>query len=476
MDSTRNRAKQLAVARRRSHRGTTYIMVLGASLIVSTIGLGALLAARSQARSTGGLDDAAQARLYSLSAIEIGRLQIAADSNWRKNNPNGAWLNRRPIGNGSLTPNGDGLYTLEGQNPNGAMDRADSDPVILVGTGMKGAAIQKTRVQLDAVKTPLGCLNAALTVGSTIKFNDASVMAVNQTLASNATGSAVSASGASVGGNVEAVGSITGGSYSFAKTSGVRPRSMPDANVFQYYIANGTAISINSLPSSGGTSVRNVVLSPTSNPFPQPTGGPTDPQGIYVIDCQGQAITIRDCRIVGTLVLLNPGAGSTVQSSVNWNPAVSNYPCLLVQGNISLRFTTTNLIEGTGINFNPQGISPPATATPYPWGSSNADNDITDSYPSEINGLCYVSGDVSTSNSPTFDLLVVGGTLTCSNQLSFNYDSIYLNSPPPGFYTVLMVPASGTWQQAVTATTDVVAPSSVDGAPDAKSHDAVSGS
>ena len=49
----------------------------------------------------------------------------------------------------------------------------------------------------------------------------------------------------------------------------------------------------------------------------------------------GSSITIKECRIVGTLVLLNTGASSIVggysnNDCVNWTPAYSNLPCLLV--------------------------------------------------------------------------------------------------------------------------------------------------
>ena len=56
---------------------------------------------------------------------------------------------------------------------------------------------------------------------------------------------------------------------------------MPRPNVFDHYIANGTAIARSALP---GGSLSAVLLSPSSNPF----GAQTNLRGIYVVDCQNQ--------------------------------------------------------------------------------------------------------------------------------------------------------------------------------------------
>ena len=96
--------------------------------------------------------------------------------------------------------------------------------------------------------------------------------------------------------------------------------------------------------------------------------------------------------------------------------------------------------------FNPAGASPPGTATPYPWGSANYDNDTSDSYPSEIKGLVYVSGNLNQTPASAMGMLVTGGTAALTAPtLSFN--PIYYSNPPPGFYTIKMVPATNGFQQ-----------------------------
>src|SRR3990167_10079980 len=49
-------------------RGVAYLIVLAVTMIVATLGMGALLAIRAQARTTNPMGDIAEARLYALSA------------------------------------------------------------------------------------------------------------------------------------------------------------------------------------------------------------------------------------------------------------------------------------------------------------------------------------------------------------------------------------------------------------------------
>ena len=161
-------------------------------------------------------------------------------------------------------------------------------------------------VTLLAESTPLTCLQAAEIAGSTISFGTANVAAVNQLIASNASGNAISSSG-SIYACVAAVGAVTGSTYFQGSTSGVIPRTMPDpATVFDDYVANGTQIDINAIPLQSGVRViKQRLISPAQNPF-----GATNAQGIYVIDCGGQPIELSQNRIVGTLVLLDPMGGT----------------------------------------------------------------------------------------------------------------------------------------------------------------------
>ena len=413
----------------------TYIAVLGTTLVVMTLGLSGLIAVRSQAAASNSLNNADDARLYALAGIEFARLQIAQNltrNNWRTIYGNGAWATKQPIGVGN--------FSVSVADPNGALNNNLYDPVIVTATGVKFAATHVSQVTLVPQPAPYTCLSAALTVNGAINLLFATVFGVNETLASNAS---ITTFDGTVAPNVLAVGSVSGGTYNGTVTTGIDPLTVPDNTAFNYYTTNGTAINIYSLGSQA--TLQNVVLSPASNPY-----GPTNSQGIYVINCQGESIIVQQCRIVGTLVLLNAGSSSVVQGNVNFAPAVTGYPCLMVQGNITIQCLSATALQESqdpATNFNPAGSNPPTTATPYPWGSNNFNTTTTDSYPSVLAGLVYVSGNLTTVNSPAFNVLVVGGSLTATNQMWLSYDPAYFNNPPPGFCTLPMVPSPGTWVQ-----------------------------
>ena len=220
---------------------------------------------------------------------------------------------------------------------------------------------------------------------------------------------------------------------------------MPDPNtVYDYYkdIVNGTPIDINTIPDDSGVyTISGVVLSPTSNPF---GAGATNPEGIYIIDAQGSRLKIEYSRIVGTLVILNGSAFcSYVQRTVNWEPAVPNYPALLVQGPLCLYMDSGILDEkDAGTSLNPEG-------TPY-GDPGNWDSDTDDTYPSIINGLVYAESRLDAASHPVVDGVVVSGgngNLTPFLILDLTFDRTYLDNPPPGFAGGdELIPAHGSWR------------------------------
>jgi len=400
-----------------------YVAVLGSAMAVTVMGLSAIMLARVERSSVGGLADAAAARFYAQSAIEMGEFKIRQNSNWRQTHTSGVWEANVPIGTGT--------YTLEGIDiVDGNLSNSPSDPVLLRGTGFQGQSRYKLQVTMVAKSNALTCLQVAMHAGTGLIFKN-TVQSNQVTVSSNG---AATASTADVYPKVEVVTTTSGTMYWSAITTGITPRTMPDANVFDYYILNGTPIVYSLIPSK---TVEKKVLSPNSNPY----GLLKNPSGIYVIDCLGGDLRIRNARIVGTLVVLNPNTFS-VEESVNWEPAIANYPALLVRGNAVLKFKNSPLAESSDNgNFNPLG-------TPYAGGY---DTDTTDSYPSIMKGLIYASGDVATENYVTIDgVLVIGASLNAKNDLSLTYRSTFYDNPPPGFGGAPeMVISPGTWKQLV---------------------------
>jgi hypothetical protein len=188
------------------------------------------------------------------------------------------------------------------------------------------------------------------------------------------------------------------------------------------------------------------VLSPSINPY-----GATNSQGIYWINCNGTRIVIERSRILGTLLIINPGTDSCIDHGpINWAPAVAGYPALLVDAdtatdaNFSIRATGRTLNESDNeTNFNPAGAA-------YDFNNalvSATDTSANDIYPSEIRGLVVVENDLSFQNNTYIrGGLIVGGDITnSSGELEVEYQSDSLLNPPPGFldpYAYLRRPTS----------------------------------
>jgi hypothetical protein len=396
--------------------------------MLTVIGLGAIAAVRSYNRAQDRMNDAADARNYAFSAVEVGRNMIASDSNWRTHYSNGSWYSSQPIGFGTMS--------LQVVNPNGALNNADNDPVVITALGVKGTARQMLTVTLTANTTPLNCLGVGLYCGGGGTFSAATVGGTS-TISSGGT---LTLTNTSFNANpFEALAIIPAGCTGMGtQTILSAGRTLPPSNALSYYTTHGTPISYAGLP-SGGT-IQQCLLSPTSNPF----GPQTDPQGIYVIDCGGQNITIQNMRLVGTLVLLNTTNSCNIQGSLNMAPAVANYPTLLISGPMQFNCTSSALNESSAGNLNPSG-------TPYN-GTSNTSS--TDSYPSIIQGLVYISGNaamVSGSTNSFRGNFIVSGRLSVQGTLNVTYDPTWYQKPPPGFFNTPppMVVSTGTWARLV---------------------------
>ncbi len=190
---------------------------------------------------------------------------------------------------------------------------------------------------------------------------------------------------------------------------------------------------------SSGRHIYRQVLSPTVNSL----GGGTNPEGIYKIDCGGQRLTIERSRIVGTLLLINPGPNSGIADGpINWTPAVAGYPALLVEADdpstlqFYIRATNRVLSEAEQlVNFNPAG------APHEQFGSDT--NELNDIYPTVIRGLVAVEGDFAFQNQPRLlGQLLVGRSIMNSNgELDVEYQADSLLNPPPGFLAHIRIRA-----------------------------------
>lgn len=403
-------------------------------MLVGVLSLGSMATARSRARALQLRVDEEIARQNAIAAVDLARAVIAADPDWRTTYFPEMWLYGIEFNAGTIG------YAVV--NPSGAINRDPLDSVVVTGDGVKGLAHQRMSVTLDASKVPLTCLNIPMTVGGAVSATSATLSGSGLTVATNASFTSVLST---IRPNVEARTTIIGTGFNGTTTTGATARTLPKSTVFSLYTSSAASIPITSLSGSWVFGVwrrtlSNVTLSPNNNPY-----GSTNASGLYVLDCQNQMLVIDDCRIVGTLIVLNPGAGSYINGSVQWVPAVANYPCLMVNGDFTLSMSSTSLSESSeATNYNPPGA-------PYPYPSGAFDTDQSDSYPSVIDGLVYISGAVTVAGSNTVDMLVVGGSLTMNalSSLTIRDEPAYAADPPPGFYSVKMSPRLGSWSYVV---------------------------
>lgn len=135
--------------------GSVYVAVLGTATLVALTGISAILAVRTQQRVAGGEQDLVAARHLALSALELGMLKIADDTNWRSNLTDGYWYTNSALGGGT--------FSLHAADPlDGDLTRGVCDPLVLTGYGYQGAACQILRVTLEAAAAGTDPLYSAI--------------------------------------------------------------------------------------------------------------------------------------------------------------------------------------------------------------------------------------------------------------------------------------------------------------------------
>ncbi len=123
-------------------RGSSYVFFMGTAMIVTIIGLSALMAVRIQRRGAEGSNALAAARFYAQSAIEHGFAMINQYPDWRTNLGSGFWFTNQDIHGGT--------YSLEAAFIDDGDGRPENDDLVLTGTGVHGPTTHRTQVMLIA--------------------------------------------------------------------------------------------------------------------------------------------------------------------------------------------------------------------------------------------------------------------------------------------------------------------------------------
>ncbi len=127
---------------RHRRRGSSYVFFMGTAMIVTIIGLSALMAVRIQRRGAEGSNGLAAARFYAQSAIEHGFAMINQNPDWRTDLTSGFWITEQVLHGGT--------HSLEATFIDDGDAKLENDDLVLTGTGVHGPASHRTQVFLNA--------------------------------------------------------------------------------------------------------------------------------------------------------------------------------------------------------------------------------------------------------------------------------------------------------------------------------------
>jgi hypothetical protein len=396
-------------------KGSIYALALSASLVLTAVVLGIsyqILQFRRTSRANTQTD---QASVHAGLGIRHALHYTSVDANWRQNLNSGPWLQDIAVG--------DALYSVEGIDPvDGVLVNNDTDPVELTCTATV-YGVTRT-VQVNAQSKPCDLLQYAVAAGSDVKISNN--VHIHGDVTSNAK---IDKSGSStwIYGNAEAVDTIGDTSQI---TGTISPNSaakdFPDeSKIFAYYQAGATPIAFQPL-------MQRILLSPTSNPF----GPLTNADGLYKINCANQKIVIKNCRIVGTLFLINPKDDSRIETSINWQLARPDYPALIIDGT-KFEIITDRDLEEEEIGFVDLNL-------PGEPGFGS----VFTVFPNEINGLIYCKGNLTLDKNIVINGIVIAtGVLDIKDYSHCTADPALYSNPTIGFVHEYLVPVPGTWRQ-----------------------------
>lgn len=402
-----------------STRGSVYVLVVVVVALVSVLGVSALSLATTRTQVTASRGDLDQARLFAISAVELG----LANANNALSEANSSGLSLLDLLGGVVgvvidvtelllpaqTNTAEGSFAYEYTDRDGNPLEDLSQGVWITGTGRVGSAVwvERAFARIDEGR-PLAPLASAVHASDAITIQADSRPTV--------TGAVMSSDDAIINnGNLTADVSAkalqgTGTQTGTLTTSGGR-RGVLSREAFAFYRDRATEITMKE-------AIEDALIAPAINTH----DNALNPEGIYFIRTNGTDLEITHSRIVGTLVIdASAGGRVTISNEVILEPAFDRMPTLIVRGSLSLKSDGSDLHESS-TNMNPR-------QAPY---KGLIDSDTSDSYPAEIRGLVHVIGDLEISGEVNVTgSMHVDGTLTCADgQPTINYDPRLLRHIP----------------------------------------------
>lgn len=396
------------LARQLRPRGSVYAMVLGITMLITVIGIGALATSRVTSRGATISADWQEAGAIAFSAVEhaVSKLNAegaASPAAWRAPYTSGAVAFEKRFNHGRLK------WVLVDED-DGLLADDYGEPFTIYGIGRVGS----TRRVYSATLVPGG---QGLAVLRTACHSAGNLRISNTTVAFDGP--------VSTNGNLELNGTLRGTSE-VAGTGGTSSpaKPMPSATVFELYEATYAATVIPSTAITSGTFAPSGGLTADNNPY-----GEANENGVYVLtlpDTIG-SLEIQSCRIKGTLLITGAPTRTdqelTLSGPMLLEPHRGDMPTLITK---RIRRVTVN---GAVAQFSEGGTS----------------------HPSEIRGLVHFIG---TENVFLTNATYVYGTVVCDGMLEligtvgFTVNPALFAKPPLGYASgdhVTVAPGSWRW-------------------------------
>jgi hypothetical protein len=419
----------------RKRRAALYVLVIGAAMLVMVIGISAVTVARVRTDAAAASANEQTARLLAASAIDYGmsRIDAAAEAgtNWRDGRQSGVPTAPQTLGSGVFR-----CVFLDEQDAD--LNDNAVDLVRLYGAGMVGGATQVVSVQLVPGGPGLDVLRTVIhSADGVVVAKD--VYAAGGPVSANAgielTGKATLYGDAEAGSITLTDGVITGSSTAPAPT-----KSMPSAEILEkVYLPRATEIT---WASTAAGDLSAPLLSAGTNPW-----GAANQFGLYHVRVpDGQQLQVLISRIEATLlVTLGNGSSFGINASCFWQPALAEYPALIVDGRLGTSATLQPLPGAVRESDVAANLNP--ASTPF---NGQSDTDTTDQYPSEIRGLIHIigTGMVITVSGAFYGSIVSDGLVNVADVTSIRVDPGLIENPPLGYGDgSRMIPVAGTWRR-----------------------------
>jgi len=405
---------------RYARQGSVYILVLATSLLVAAIGLSTIALARISIRQARSRKDQAEAMSLAASAVQAAIAQVNMHSTWRLTYDNGAFAPEVPFWNGTIS--------WKFVDEDGDLSDDWGDPVTVYGIGRVGESVWVYSVALSG-STPLEVLNTCIHSSQQLQINAGASL--------KATGAPASTNGnfsndGTLYGSIDALTQSGGGTVTGDVNIPSPPKDVPRALAFTTYAAKATVL-------ADYGNFDTVVLTPGVNEY----GGGLNSQGIYYINARHHGLVIRNSRLHGTLVIDAHGKTVRIESNVLMQNYRADCPVLIINGNCELTYDSSGAQldeNGEGHNFNPPGA-------PY---QGDEDTDQSDQYPSEIQGLVHVTGNLLLKQTSRIrGVVICEGAVTVKDQPEIYHSAAVAGNLPEGYASSEgeLAVCPGTWQR-----------------------------